>query len=1051
MQVQILLFILFFLCGSVTTQAQQILSGLVTNARSKDPIVGVKVTFKGFPAIHAETDFDGQYRIKRPYDATVVLFSRPGFADVAVPFNEEESLILNVLMGSEAPKNTPTIAAAAVRDSISIDGAMGLRHDKRSVVYAYQQITDGELESTGEYNLIKALSAKISGLEVTSTSGMPGSSANAIIRGRRFMTSDNTPLVILDGIPINNSYRGSKYVDFANRGIDINLSDIESVTVLKGASASALYGIDASNGAILLKSKPTGNSEKIAVSFFQNIGFEQVNALPELQHAYAQGEWNTYGAPPTTFYSWGTKLDSLRYTKLKTSAYSQKGDIVLLTNPQASDASKVTPFYNPQGLFKSGTIYNSHVSASGSVKGIHYRAGLGYLLNDGVMPSATFRRYSTQAMVNTEIMRGVEVQAGVNFSNSGGNYVQKGNNASGIMFGLLQMPVTFDLANGIAQGASSNPSAYQLASRTEQRNFFNGIDNPFWSINNNVTTDDVNHLITHAQATYQPLTWLKLLYRAGAEKVTDNRVAYWNAGSNTYKSGYWENTNHTYTSLTSDALATADFQPIKEWFANLALGYQYRVIENQTSTASKNGFTYPVFPASEALSQKNFITREGRQSTFYNLNIQTKNTMYYTVTGRLDWSSTFSQQYNPAFYDSYGAALVFTELVKISDRWLPYGKLRFTYAGVGGGSGTPYMNNSSFVQGPTVQGLQTLLPSTTIGDAPIQPKKSSSLELGLDMTTLSGKILLDIAAYSTTSKAEIVNFPIAPASGATAKLINGGKIQNKGIEANISVQPMVFFGVQWSTRLNFSMNRNKVLEIGDNIKEVVLPDDGFSAVVGKALIGQPMGVLFGTRYQRLDNTGEIGVDNEGYPLKDRRLGVIGNPYPDWLAGWRNSFQMYGFALSFLLDVRAGGDMLNGTMGYLNEIGMSAKTENRTTPVVFEGGSLTDLQPNKKAVPLDYNYYNRKPSYGIAESNIEKTTWVRLRDLSLFYNPSKEWLQDFPVKNFSVGLIAKNPFLWTKYTGIDPETNLSGVSNTVGRDYFNHPNTKSWGFQLKVGF
>jgi TonB-linked SusC/RagA family outer membrane protein len=1036
-------------------QAQQILSGLVTNARSKEPIAGVKITFKGFPAIYTETDFDGQYRIKRPYDATIVLFSRVGFADVSVPFNEEESLLLNVSMGTEAPKNTPTVAAIAATDSIFIDGAMGVRQDKRSTVYAYQHITDGELESTGEYNLIKALSAKVAGLNITSTSGTPGSSADALIRGRRFMNSDNTPLVILDGIPLNNSYRGSKYVDFANRAIDINLSDIQSVTVLKGASASALYGIDAANGAIVLKSKATGNSEQIAISFYQNIGFEEVNALPKLQHSYAQGELNagkpTYIGAPNTFYSWGPKLDTLRYTKTKTSTYSQKGDIVPLANPNASDASKVTPFYNPQGLFKSGTIYDSHVSASGTVNRINYRAGLGYLLNDGVVPSTAFRRYSAQAMVSTEILQGLQVQAGINFSNSSGNYIQKGNNASGMMFGLMQMPVTFDLANGISQGASGNPSAYQLASRTEQRNFYSGIDNPFWSINNNVTTDNVNHVIGHAQATYQALPWLRLLYRAGTEKVTDNRVAYWNTGSNVYKSGYWETNKNTYTSMTSDALATADFQPIKEWFANLSLGYQYRVIENQNSTASKNGFTYPSFPTSEDLTPIDRIAREGRQSTFYNLNLQTKRTMYYTVTGRLDWSSTFSQQYNPSFYDSYGAALVFTELAKISDRWLPYGKIRFTYAGVGGGSGIPYLNSNAFVAGPTVQGLQTILPSTTLGDGPIQPKRSSSLELGLDLATLNGKILVDITAYSTTSTAETVSFPIAPSSGATNKLINGGKIQNKGIEVNISTQPVTFWGVKWNMRLTFDANRNKVLEIGDNLKEVILPEDGFSAVVGKALIGQPLGALFGTRYQRLDTDGSISTSPMGYPQQNRVSGVIGNPNPNWMAGWRNNFQYKGFSLAALVDVRMGGDMFNGTVGYLKSIGMSAFTENRATPTVFKGSSGATLLPNTTAVLFDYNFYQPFLPFGIAESNIEKTTWVRLRDLSLFYTPSKEWLQDFPIKNFSVGIVAKNPILWTKYSGIDPETNLSGVSNTMGRDYFNSPNTKSWSFQLKVGF
>jgi hypothetical protein len=215
-------------------------------------------------------------------------------------------------------------------------------------------------------------------------------------------------------------------------------------------------------------------------------------------------------------------------------------------------------------------------------------------------------------------------------------------------------------------------------------------------------------------------------------------------------------------------------------------------------------------------------------------------------------------------------------------------------------------------------------------------------------------------------------------------------------------------------------------------------------------VGQLLGVLVGTRYQKTDD-GRIAINNEGYPVQDRLVGVIGNPAPDWLLGWRNTYRMDGFTLSFLMDVRAGGSMFNGTVGYLKSVGMHASTEKRETPQVIVGTNLTDLELNKKAALFNYAYYGRYLPFGIAESNMESTSWVRLRDISLFYALPKEWLEDMSIRNFSIGIVARNPFLLTKYTGIDPETNLSGISNTVGRDYFNNPNTKSWGFQFRVGF
>ncbi len=997
--------------------------------------------FKEISAIGVFTNDDGFFELRGADDGKTLIVSMIGFERQYVPINGRSSI--DIKLSPEALSVDEVVIAA-----------VGIEKEKQSVGYSVQKLDTDALVNARETNLVNALSSKVAGVEVTSTSGSPGASANIVIRGRSSL-NNNAPLFIVDGVPIDNSYAGSNFIDHSNRGIDLNPDDIESLTVLKGPSATALYGVRAANGAIIIQTK-RGKDGKQSIQVSQSLTFDRVNKLPGQQQLFAQGILlggvPTYRGPLESNRSWGPRLDTLRYDGNSDYRFSPLGTIVGQSAPNAT-ATPVSPFDNADNFFQTGITSNTHLSLTGGNETTTYYLSAGYLQQTGIIPNSDFQRVSVKLTGDTKLTEKLKVSASANYVQSGGNRMQRGSNLSGVMLGLMRTPNTFDLGNGL-EDPVDNPASYQFEDGTPRR-YWAAYDNPYWSINRNLSEDRVNRIIGNTQFDYQLTPSLKLLYRIGMDYYFEERKSYWDNQSNEFGTGVIFDDLFSFQSINSDLLLTYNKSLGENLTLTASAGHNYFAERGYNNITEGETFILPNFYDISNVALVTFADDAIRQrriaGAFYDLQVNYRSYLYLNATGRWDWSSTLPSTQVPFFYDSYSLGFVFSEPLKLgTNKVFSYGKVRFSYATVGGDA-SPYSLNSFFSLTRPVKGQTSFLPQTTIGNANLRPEETQSIEAGVDLRFFQNRLSLDITAYRTVSRDQIIEVPVAFSSAYSFFVANAGEIKNEGIEVMLNGTPIKSRNLTWNITVNFTANENTVVELAEGVNDIRFPGAGVTSTSNRAIPGEPFGVIYGTRWLR-DDQGNRVVDDAGYPLFDPQdPGIIGDPNPDWQLGLRNSLTYKGLSLSALLDIRQGGDIFNGTVGVMKNLGTHISTESREKEVIIEGVRESDGQVNTTPVRLDSDYYSRYPFAGVSEENIEDGSWVRLREVTLQYRLPDIWLDATPIRQLELGLSARNIFLITNYSGVDPETNLAGASNSVGRDWFNSPNTRSFGVNLRATF
>lgn len=1048
---QLLFLVVWCLFGSVAGLAQRTVSGTVTDsAEPPQPLIGVSVYVKGSPNVGTITDFNGEYRLNLSDTAAATLvFSYVGYDQLEVPVGERTTI--DVRMNE----------SAEVLDEVVVT-AVGIERSKKALGYAAEEVGGEQLVNARESNLVNALSSKVAGVQVISSSGNPGASANIVIRGRTSL-NENSPLFIIDGVPIDNSFAGSNFTDQSNRAIDINPDDIESINVLKGGAATALYGVRAANGAVLITTKK--GSKDGGINFSQSVTFDQVNKLPQQQRLFAQGERSggvpVYRGPGESNRSWGPRLDTLRYDGDAAYRYSALGRIVGQSNPAATD-QRVVPFDNLDNFFNTGVTSNTYLSASGGNESANYFVSSGYLRQTGIVPNSTFERFTLKVSGDTRINDRLKVSASANYINSGGDRTNRGSNLSGVMLGLTRAPVTFDLARGF-EDAEGQPAAYSFPDGT-QRTYWSAYDNPYWSVNRNLSQDRVNRIIGNAGFEYTFTDWLNASYRAGTDYYFEERTSYWDNNSNEFGTGVIFSDLYSYRSFNSDFLLTAQRRFSDNFQARLTLGHNYFSERGYSDVTEGENFIIPEFYDISNVSQVTFaddnITRRRIFGTFYDGELSFRDYLYLNFTGRWDWSSTLPTDAVPFFYDSYSLGFVFTEPLGLAtDPTFSFGKLRFSYARIGKDA-FAYALDNFFVLGSPVKGQTAFGPSTSIGNPNLRPEETRTLEIGADLRFFQNRLGIDFTWYDLESVDQILAVPITFSTGFATAITNAGRVRNTGVEVQLRGTPVKARNFSWDIDLNFTANENTVEELGEGVPDLSFGSAGVASTNNRAIEGEPFGVLYGTRWSR-DEGGNRLVDGEGYPIYDPQdPGIVGDPNPDWIMGLRNSFTFKGLYVSALLDLRQGGDIYNGTVGVMQNLGIHESTESREEEVVFEGvyaeGTVIDGedvsgQPNQTPIRLDDHYYSRYPFAGVSEAAIEDGSWIRLRELTVSYRFPAAIVSKLPLRSLELGLSGRNLFLITDYSGIDPETNLAGASNSIGRDYFNTPNTRSLGVNLKIGF
>jgi TonB-linked SusC/RagA family outer membrane protein len=1055
---------LLIFAGVQVMLAQTTITGTVTSSEDSKGIPGATVLVKG-TTVGLTTDLSGKYSINVPSGGRTLQFSFVGMKTKEVAIGTQT--VINVVLDL---------------DVMDIEGvvvtALGISREAKALGYAVQSVQSDEIVRSGTSNAVNALSGKVAGVQITSSSGAAGASSFMTIRGTASMTGNNQPLYVIDGIPMDNSQltagdpdQGTNNllygVALSNRIVDINPEDIESMNILKGGAATALYGMRAANGVVIITTKKgtasVGKKQTVAIN--SSITIENVSQMPEMQKLYSQG----FGAFGVTTLNWGSKLTDLRFDG-GTNLYYPQGNIVLAENAP-SGAAPVLANDNIENFFQTGVSYNNSVAISGGNMNTSYYLSIGNSSTTGVVPNNTFDRTNISLSGESKLSDRFSTSAKIAYTNSGGVRIQQGSNTSGVMLALMRMPANFDITGG-SDDPANDKAAYMLPDG-RQRNAYNGAgyDNPFWTVNMNQFEDKVNRLTGHTALNYFVNDWATITYRIGTDWYSDRRNQFFARGSRTAPSGRVYEEQHFLQDFNSDLFLNINKKINEDFTFTGLLGHNMYQTKWQRLFVQGDNLTVPNFyQLSNAANIKARETKNEKRTAavYYDLGISFRNMLYFNTTGRNEWSTTLPEANNSFFFPAVGGSFIFTELPALHDnKVLSFGKIRASYAQIandafayatlpsyfGAATADGWTDGISF-PGWGVAGFQY---TQTIPNNELEPEFLTSFEVGVDLRFLNNRFGIDFTYYNNENENLILSVPIARSSGYAAANLNAATMVNKGIEIAMNIAPVQTKDFKWDINVNFTKNTNEVLSLAEGVDNVFLA--GFVGSQTRAVVGESYGSIFGNDWLR-DEAGNVLIDDDptsatyGFPVSDPDETNLGNVMPDWTMGISNMFSYKGLSLSFLFDIKKGGVMWNGTKGAMYYFGTHKDTESRGDGAIytFEGVKMSDGSANDILVAKDVDWFVNGEGSGFtgpAGQFVEETDWVRLRELTLAYSLNKSLLTKTFLQGAEVFFTGRNLWLSTPYTGVDPETSLIGAGNGQGLDYFNMPGTKSFTFGLRL--
>lgn len=1076
-----LIAISILLVGTLTAQDRQI-SGKITSDKGES-LTGVTVMVKG-TAIGTFTKADGSFKLSVPKTAKSLIFKRIGVKTKEISIGTND--VINVTMDEDK----------ILMDEVVVT-AIGLEREKKSLGYSMEEVGGKIISESRTTNLLNSLTGKVAGLQVTNSAGTPGAASYIQIRGTSSITGENQPLFIIDGVPIDNtmSYSGSpddgnnnllEGVGYSNRAIDINPDDIESVSVLKGPAATALYGIRAASGAIIITTKKgtMSEGEPINVSFTATMAFEEVNKLPEMQKTYSQGVSGAYVQPGTNSpnISWGGNIDTLYWNPNAPNKFDKHGSIT--SDASTPGAIKFTPYDNVKDFFQMGNTYTESLNMAGGTEFGSYFFSLSNSTSKGVVPMSSFGRTTVRITGDAKISARLKASGSMGYTNSGGTRIQQGSNVSGVMLGLLRTPISFDNSNGFGAEGANNPEAYMFANGT-QRTYRGGggYDNPFWTVNRNQFRDNVDRFIGYFQLNYYVTDWLDVMYRLGSDNYSDKRKMDFAIYSRNVPAGQIQEHEINSSDINSDLILTMTQKLTDDLVAKFLLGNNIYQSKGSSLYVQGDGLVIPDFYHISNTSSQ--ITRQSestlRRMAFYgDLTLDFKSMIYLNGTIRNEMSTTLPEANNSFWYGSGNLSFVFTEAFKdaMQDGPLSFGKIRLNYAIVGKdaplfSTTTPFIQ-ATFTDGWTsgisfpMMGFVAYTMGDILGSESLRPEKTNSFEAGIDLSFFDNLFGLNLTYYTTKNIDQIFNVPVSPASGFWRMVMNAGEISTSGFEGVLTVTPVNADNFKWDIGVNFSTYTNMVDKLAEGVENIFI--GGFEGSSIRAVAGKPYGTIFGFGWLR-DANGNVIINDDpnsaeyGFPILDPLEKDYGSSNPDWLMGIRNSLTWEGLSFSFLIDMKQGGVLWNGTKGALYYFGTHKETEIRGSKKVFTGvkgdGSLDEngnpvtRGANDIEVTLDENWLafgNGNGFYGSnTEDFIEDAGWIRLREVSVSYEIPKTIVESTPFSGIIITFTGRNLWLSTDYTGVDPETNLMGAYNAQGLDYFNMPGTRTYNVSLNVKF
>lgn len=1008
------------------SMAQVQVSGKVTDADDGAPLPGASILEKG-TTNGVVTDIEGNYKITVADDATLVV-SFIGYSAVETQIGGRSTI--DVAMQSDATELGEVVVTA-----------FGVEREKKALGYAQTQVDGSQVSTVKSTNVVNSLAGKVAGLVVSPNSFGPGSSTRVILRGNNSLTGQNQPLYVVDGIPMDNAGYGNSNpstgdpdtgefsrTDYGNGPGDINPDDVESISVLKGPNAAALYGSRAANGVILITTKKGTNRKGIGVSYSNSTMFDNPLLLPEFQNQYGQG--SNGNVELTTGNSWGAQLDGSEQPYFTGNRpYSAQPD-------------------NVKDFFETGTTFINTLSLEGGNEKSNLRFSYTNMKANAMLPNSGVRKNSFSLRGFTNMTEKLSFDSKISY------VVTEGKNrptlgTEGVLANLYTMPRNITL---------SDLEDYQNDDLSV-RSYQDGAGNPYWVVNHDRKEDQRTRLLGFFKANYKFNENLSAFARIGGDfttfKLEDvNQYGHW-----FYGGGRLTFSEEKSQEINADFLVTYN-KRFDNFGLTLNAGGNMRNLQKSRWLIRGNQFKVPTFAQVSSLTNVTPIydpVQEKRVNSFYgSAQFSYADIIFLDITGRNDWSSTLPSANRSYFYPSASLSFLVSELIDPDQRFFNMLKVRGSWAQVGNDTDPYQLANTFEVEGASdsYNGLTIAKRDPTEYDVDLVPEEISTIEFGLEWKMFNNRFYGDFTYYDITSNNLIWKIDTDGFMGFTKKNINVGELNNKGIELLIGGTPIATSDLTWDVSLNFAHNENTLVELIDDVDYYTFSTTNGNRVSVRAQVGGGFGDIYGTSYLR-DPEGNVVVNDAGIPIVSSDQTVLGNYQPDWTGGLNNTLQYKDFAFNFLIDARIGGEIYSGTDAALDASGVSTRSlDYRESGITLDAVENTGTEENPNYVTNTHaitgqQYFNNLS--GEVSNYIYDQTNIRLREASLVYRLPQSILSKTPLRSASIGIVGRNLFfLYKKMDNFDPESSYSTTSFAQGVMFYNMPTARSIGFTVNIG-
>lgn len=1032
---------------SSTDQQKNKLTGIVTDSEGALP--GVSILVKG-TSNGTMSNVDGQYTLSDVPDGAIIVAKSIGYNSKEIKYTGQVSIDFNMEIN------------ATGLDEVVVT-ALGIKREAKQLGYSMQELKGDALLESRESNVLNALSGKVAGLQVMRSGNGVGGSTKIVLRGSNSLTGNNQPLIVIDGIPMDN-FTGGVDDPYGNNGrdmgsglADIDQESIESMSILKGASAAALYGSRAGNGVILITTKQGKERPGIGITVNSGLSIETTFMKPKTQKVFSQGTGGAYDRLSAS--SWGVKIE---------------GQDVLNWN---NETVKLRSYDNYDTFFRPGVAYNESVSFQQNIDGVSIFAAVNRSDETNTTPEAKLSKtgFNLRGTAFLDTQKKWQIDAKANYIvTEAKNRPILGINTSNAYATIYTLPANINLKEFKDHVYLPEGDPNNIYLPTGDMNWWQARDsssqeNPFWVVKNRNNEDNRYRLLGSMKLKYKPTEWLDIELTAGTDNYSTKIYERTGAGSPISKEGryvemkelFYENNYSFLTRATKNDLI-GKLGGIFTFGGNL-------LYQNRSSTKADAGELvipnyFNVNNGKSAISMTSENINRRMNSLYGVMNLSWDNYLYFDVTGRNDWTSTLSKENRSFFYPSFNLAYLPTEMLNTIEvsypEWLTFLKVRASYAVVGNDL-DPYMLYNGFSMDKTVSGVGYLKPNDIKYDQNVKSELIKSWELGLDTRLFDGRLGIDFTWYKKNATRQLLYLPMNQFSGYKSRIVNAGNIQNRGIELALSMDIIdsKASGFKWGAILNFSKNEDKIIDLYEDVSTYpLLAVDDINIL---AIKGGDYGAIYGKKYLRVTdkddpNYGKLIVDDNGRPLFTKDNEYIGNQSPKALMGITNHFDYKGFSLSFLVDARFGGKIFSGTTARLNRIGVGEQTvvNGERNKFIIPNSVLQDGSPNTiEITPEQYwTQLATTGNFGLAEEYTYDATNIRLRNITLGYQFNKKQLAKMPIQSLKLSATCNNVWMiHSKLKGIDPESVSATNTNATGFEIFGAPSMRSFVFNLTVGF